>query len=317
MENGDRNTGEIKKMEFGILYLKSDRVADTMKLDWVRVVRVESIARYEFETINKELVIGTPSGHLTTETAPGEIRIAIDNGSLISLKIDEIISIHEMGRSILSRVNLSLDAGGSFTSANKRTETNVNVSAAFRRPKHAININFSSLFGSEPSTTETARHELQLLGTHFLRRNWDALFLGALLHDSQQELQLRTTLGGGVRRMFLQTNRTLFYSVGGAVYTNENYFGEANVDRNNAEALIGLGFQTYRFRGSSLNTNVLVFPSLSDTGRIRVDSYFYWKWDIVSDFYTKVSLSDNYDSQPPPGGINYNLSATFTVGWSF
>ncbi len=39
MENGDRNAGEIKKMEYGMLYLKSDRAADTLKLDWVRVTR--------------------------------------------------------------------------------------------------------------------------------------------------------------------------------------------------------------------------------------------------------------------------------------
>jgi len=317
MENGDRNTGEIKKMEFGVLYLKSDRVADTMKLDWVRVVKMESVARYEFETINKELFIGTPAAHISDEATSREMKIALDDGSIISLKVADVISIHEMGRSFLSRINLSLDAGGSFTSANKRTETNVNVSTTYRRPKHAFSVNFSSLFGSEPGTEETARHEFQAQGSHYLAPNWDVLFLGALLHDSQQELELRTTLGGGARRMIVQTNRTIFYTVGGAVYTKENYFGDANVDRNNAEALGGLGFSTYRFRGSSLNSTLFVYPSLSDPGRVRIDSYFYWKWYIVSDLYTKISLSDNYDNRPPPGGIHNNLSTTFTVGWSF
>jgi hypothetical protein len=49
MDNGDRNTGEIKKLEFGVLYLKSNRAADTLKLDWKRVMRVQSRSRYEFE----------------------------------------------------------------------------------------------------------------------------------------------------------------------------------------------------------------------------------------------------------------------------
>src|SRR5262245_7922682 len=66
MENGDRNTGEIKKMEFGVLYLKSDRAADTLKLDWERVSSLESIARYEFETIRKEVYFGTIAKQTTT-----------------------------------------------------------------------------------------------------------------------------------------------------------------------------------------------------------------------------------------------------------
>src|SRR6185503_10714929 len=40
MNNGDHNTGEIKKMEFGVLYLKSDLAADTLKLDWQEVSHV-------------------------------------------------------------------------------------------------------------------------------------------------------------------------------------------------------------------------------------------------------------------------------------
>jgi len=317
MENGDRNTGEIKKMEFGVLYLKSDRVADTMKLDWVRVLKLESIARYEFETREKELWIGTPAANLTSEVPAGEMEIVQDDGSIKSLKIAEIIGIHEMGRSTLSKINLSLDGGASFTSANKRAQSNFNLSTSFRRPKHSVSINVSTLFASEPDTTETARHELQIQGTHNLTKKWDAILLGALLHDSQQELQLRTTAGGGIQRAFLETNRTLFYGFGGAVYTNENYFGEGNSDRNNAEALAGFGFSTYRFRGSSLNTSVLIFPSLSDPGRVRIDTNFYWKWDIVRDLYWKISLTNNYDNRPPPNGINNNLSVTLTVGWSF
>jgi hypothetical protein len=245
------------------------------------------------------------------------MRIAQDDGSLVTLQVADVISIHEMGRSFLSKINLTLDGGASFTSANRRTQSNFNLSTSFRRPKHSVSMNVSTLFASEPNTTETARHEFQVQGTHNLRKSWDAIFLGALLHDSQQELELRTTAGGGIQRTFLETNRTLFYGFGGAVYTNENYFGEANSDRNNAEALLGVGFSTYRFRGSSLNTTVLVFPSLSDPGRVRIDTNFYWKWDIVRDLYWKIGLTNNYDNQPPPNGIHNNLSLTFTVGWSF
>lgn len=317
MENGDRNTGEIKKMEFGVLYLKSDGVADTMKLDWERVVRVQSIARYEFETRSKDVYVGTIVKDANNEVPAGDLRIKLDNGSIVQLRIVEIIAVHEMGKSFLSRINLSLDAGASFTSANQRAQTNVNLSTYYRRPKHTASMFFSSQFSSEPGTEKTARHELQILGKHYLKRKWEGVALGMFLHDNQQDLQLRTTAGGGIERIFYESNRTLFYTIGGVVYTNENYFDEFRSDRDNVEALAALGLSTYRFRGSYLNTIVFVYPSLSDPGRLRIDTAFNWKWDIVRDFYWKIYFVDNYDNRPPPEGINHNLSISTTVGWSF
>jgi Protein of unknown function, DUF481 len=317
MDNGDRNTGEIKKMEFGVLYLKSDRVADTLKLDWERVVHVQSIARYEFETQDKEFYVGTIAQDPDQEVPPGELNILLDDGSEIQLIIRDVISVREMGRSFLSRLNLSLDAGASFTSANKRTQTNINASISSRRPKFSRSLSLSSQFSGEPDTTKTARHEVRARAQRFLKKNWESVFLAAFLHDNQQNLQLRSTAGGGILRTFYESNRTFFYSIAGAVYTNENYFDVEQSDRNNAEALAALGFSTYRFRGSHLNTVVFVFPSLSDPGRIRIDTSFDWKWDMVHDLYLKISLMNNYDNRPPQGGINNNLSVTTTVGWSF
>ena len=317
MDNGDRNTGEIKKLEFGVLYLKSDRVADTLKLDWERVVRVQSIARYEFETQFREFFIGTIVADPNQETPRGQLKILLDTGTEVDLIIREIISIREMGRSFFSRINLNLDAGASFTSANKRTQSNINASMSTRRPKHSLALHVSSQFSGEPDTEKTARHEVRFQSSRYLSKKWEFVYLATFLHDNQQELQLRSVAGAGLLRTFYESNRTLFYSLGGAVYTRENYFDLAESDRNNAEAFGGVGLSSYRFRGSFINSVVFVFASVSDPGRVRVDSLFEWKWSIVGDLYWKVYLVDNYDNRPPIGGINNNLSITTAIGWSF
>src|SRR5262245_10972065 len=154
MENGDRITGEIKKMEFGVLYFKSDRAVDTLKLDWERVIQLQSIARYEFETKNKDVYIGIIA---KDELSPGDMKITLDNGSNVQLRIIEIIAVHEMGRSFLTRINLTLDAGLSYTSANSRKTSTANVSALFRRPKYSASLTFNSQFSSEPGTENTER----------------------------------------------------------------------------------------------------------------------------------------------------------------
>jgi hypothetical protein len=222
-----------------------------------------------------------------------------------------------MQHAILGRINLSLDAGISFTSANKRTQTTINSSISFQKPKYSGTLDVNSIFSGEPGTTSTSRHELRLSADRVLTRNWEAVALTALLNDNQQDLDLRTTIGGGFMRVFAKSNRTVFSAIGGLVYTNENYFPEAGSDRKNAEILAGMNFSTYRFRASELSISFTVFPSASDPGRVRIDTDADWKWDIVEDLYWQVSMTNNYDNRPPSNGINNNLSVTSSVGWSF
>ncbi len=317
LANGDRLTGEIKKVEFGILYLKSDLATDTLKLDWKNVVSVQSKARYEFEMRAGDRYIGVILSQPEDQSATGEVDIRKDDGSSIRLNIREILGVRELQRSILGRLNLTLDAGISFTQGNKQTQTTVQSSLAFLKPKYSFKMDASSLFSGTSGTTDTSRHELSMAADRVLSVDWNFVFLSALLHDNQQQLALRATAGGGLRRMFIKSNRVLLSAVGGFAYTNENYFPEAGSDRNNAEILTSVNFTTYHFRGSELQILIQVFPSLSDIGRVRVDAYSYWKWEIVKDLYWKFSLLNNYDSRPPDPGSKNNLSFTSSVGWSF
>src|SRR5580704_13107134 len=46
MKNGDKFTGEIKKLENGVLYFKAAYMVDSVQLDWSRVDHVESKDQY-------------------------------------------------------------------------------------------------------------------------------------------------------------------------------------------------------------------------------------------------------------------------------
>jgi len=42
MKNGDRFTGEIKRLDHGILYFKSSYMLESVQLDWAQVDKLES-----------------------------------------------------------------------------------------------------------------------------------------------------------------------------------------------------------------------------------------------------------------------------------
>jgi len=313
LDNGDTLTGEIKKVEFGILYFKSDRAIGTLELDWERIQSIRSSARFEFETSDGNIYIGT----IDAEEVPGSLKLRLDTGETLPIRIDEILGIHEMQQSFLGRLSLTLDAGITYTKGNNQTQINVGSTLRYARPRYSLQMNANSIFSGQKGGANTSRHEFNFFGKRDLSLMWDYIAVMSLLHDNQQDLDLRATLGGGFERTFRKTNRTLFAGIMGFAYTRENYVPEKNADRNNVEVLTGISLSTYKFRSSETTAYVLVFPSVTDPGRLRIDTNAYWQWEIVKDLFWKVSAFDNFDNRPPTGSSKNNFGLTTSFGWSF
>src|SRR5580700_9317582 len=58
MKNGDKFTGEIKKLENGILYFKAEYMVDAVQLDWARVERLDSQDPFNVSLISGKRMIG-------------------------------------------------------------------------------------------------------------------------------------------------------------------------------------------------------------------------------------------------------------------
>jgi hypothetical protein len=58
MTNGDRFTGEVKSLSNGVLYLKTDYVAENIGVDWAQVQNVESSAVFQVTLVNGVHLIG-------------------------------------------------------------------------------------------------------------------------------------------------------------------------------------------------------------------------------------------------------------------
>src|SRR5277367_4586885 len=61
MKNGDQLSGELKKLENGILYFKPPYVTDSIQLDWLEVKSVQSSAVYQVVLKNGEHLVGVIS----------------------------------------------------------------------------------------------------------------------------------------------------------------------------------------------------------------------------------------------------------------
>jgi hypothetical protein len=108
-------------------------------------------------------------------------------------------------------------------------------------------------------------------------------------------------------------------TLAGAAYSHESYFPQPGTDpaRNNAESLFGLTFSTFRFKTLNLNSQTLLFPSLSDPGRLRVTSQSNLRIELIRNFYWNFQFYENCDTRPPTNAPKNDLDFTTSLGWTF
>jgi Protein of unknown function, DUF481 len=317
LTNGDQLTGEIKELQSGILYLKTNFSNSTLQLDWLQVRGLQSEARFEFQDNNENFYVGVIASDPKTVVPEGRIKITLEGDSVVELDLADIIGIHELQRKFRGALNLDLDAGTTFTQGNSQIQTTVQMVLQYSKPRYSWNLSTNSIFSGQSDGTDTSRQALDILGTRTISKSWETIGILDLIHDNQLDLDLRATAGGGFQRIFAKTNRKLLAVYGGLAYTRQDYIEEPVTTQNLGQVFAGLSFSTYQFGGSGVSSYVRVFPSFTDPGNLLVDFSAFWKLQITGNLYWKLSMFNNFNSDPPPDIPENNFGFTSSIGWSF
>jgi hypothetical protein len=69
---------------------------------------------------------------------------------------------------------------------------------------------------------------------------------------------------------------------------------------NNLEAYVSATFKKFKHISPKIDfTNaVMVYPSLTSAGRVRINYQLNGSFEIISDFYIDIQFYVNYDNQP-------------------
>jgi hypothetical protein len=102
-------------------------------------------------------------------------------------------------------------------------------------------------------------------------------------------------------------------------YTHEQYSRNApgTQERSNAEALAGVTFSTFRFKTLGISSNLIVYPSVNDPGRVRVVTNGDLKIELIRNLYWKFHAYENFDNKPPVNAPRNDLGASSSLGWTF
>jgi hypothetical protein len=310
--NGDRITGEIKSYSQGRMSFDTSH-SGLVSIKWNQLLSVVSTKQYDVETIDGIHHYGA----LGASDPPG--RLAIVSGpQTITIEFLEMFELAPVRQNFWRRWDGSLDLGFNYAQSSSLVQFNLNFDATYRVRKYQLLAGLSSFFSRQENVTATERGALSLKYDRFLGNRW--LVEGGVGFDRniQLGLKLRVAAGLGGGRNLIQANQKQLTVYAGLLGNHEQPVeGEGKY---NAEAVVGgrYTYFMYDFPNVTISSSLVVYPSLTEGGRIRLEAAASAKRDIISDFYLSLSVYDSYDSKDPTTGLSKNdWGPTLSIGWKF
>ena len=317
MKNGDRLTGEIKGLQRGELRIKADYMAESVRLDWTKVDKIESKSTYMIWLVDGSQFINVLR-MVPTNAADTNNFIIGDATDVVSVRQMDVLRIAPVEARFLKQLEGSVDFGLSYTSGNDQYQTELVATTTYRRGSQSFTISVDSAFTGQPQGDSTRRNQFTFDYRKQLNQRWFTGGLFDLFSSDQQSLSLRTTIGGLIGRNVTQSENTRVSVFGGVAGTREKYSASLGKPRTvNADAIAGLDFTTFRFKTTDIRSRFLAFPSLTTPGRTRLQLSSDLHIKIVGDLYWGFHLYENFDSKPPVRADKNDLGVSTSLGWKF
>jgi hypothetical protein len=320
--NGDRITCEIINLEKGYLYVKLEYADGTVAMDWSKIARIESPQSFVVAEKDGNRYTGTLQS-VAEAAAPeelGALKVQVTGTAKTEVvPSEEIVTIDRTDTSFWQNLHGGIDVGLNYSKQQNRTQYNFDSNALFQRTKWSVSADYQSNF-SGGGDVSNLRNDLLVNGARQLLspRNF-YMGLTELLQSNEQQLNLRTTVGGALGHVFSNTNHSYVTLYGGVDWNREQYSAEATTGQtgDSAEAIIGTQVNFFRFKTTNILATAQVYPSLTDLGRVRFDLNTSLKLKIAKDLYWKFGYFLNYDSRPPQNLPQTDYGSTSSLGWTF
>jgi hypothetical protein len=312
LANGDRLTGEVKRLDRGRLEFSTDD-AGTLYLEWDKLASVVAARVFEVVTSHGDRFVGAlgraPDRWLEVVTAEGEH----------PLRMLDVTIIRPIGSSFWRRLDGSIDAGFNYTRSSGVAQLNLNWDTVFRRP--AFQGRLTASLTQTQKDDGSGRDDRGTLELSYLRYPWQRWFIFAAGRFETNEslgIALRSQIGGSVGPRLVNSNRAQLVMGGGLAVNDER--GVDVEATQNVEALLmfAWSFYTYDRPKTDLDIDVQYYPSLSNTGRHRLQLDAGIKRELWKDLFVSLTLYNTYDSRPPgPAAESNDVGVVLSIGWTY
>jgi len=307
--DGDSINADIKGFSRGKLSFEIPG-GSTTSLEFDKVATIASPEDWDFELTGQRRLFG----RVMSGDRPGRVRIATASDT-VDMAFAEIVQMTSVDKTLWSRFDGYLELGFSYAKANNATNLTFATKVDYRAPKWLFTLSLDSRFQDQDDAESFKRNLGTFSVSYLLPKTWYVGAYTQVEQNGQLDLDLRLLLGAIGGRDLVTSSRVDWNWLVGVLSNREEYAGVEPTT--SAEALLGTRFSWFTFGDfeNDLSSKLLVYPSLTESGRVRVDFDVSYRQDLFGDLYMRVSFYDQYDSEPPPGAEKNDLGTTLAVGW--
>lgn len=312
-----RMVGEVKQLDRGKLYFNTDSTG-TIEIDWADVKVLVTSRNFRFE--RRDGGVGIASFQEGAEQS--HLIIVSDEGQQ-SIPIQDVVAFEQLEEGFWKRLDISTSAGYSFTKSNGVEQLNFSADFAYDTENRSRDLSLSSQQSNSDSDEGSTRRTLDLQSIRFSNsaffRGWRAGY------EDNDALGLDYRFAAawiGGREFFPLRNQRLRL-LGGIDIIEEQFAGEDS--QFGSELVLGGVLDWYKFRSPELDlsSTLTIYPSLTDSGRVRGSFDITLKWEIYDDLFWQLSFYDDYDSDASSeqgtdeSASSNDYGVTTSIGWSW
>lgn len=311
LTNGDRLTCEIKQLDHGILTVGTDAVG-TLSIEWEDVDSLSS--GYEFRVEDR---LGAKYFGTLSLISAGTLRVT-QNERTEHVEQGDAVVIVPIEAGLWQQLDGSFSLGASYTKSNNLLQLSGALYVRRRTPVREVVLDASSINTTQSDVSDQRREDLSLTYNRLLKGKFFATASAALQSNDELGLDLRVGLAPGVGVNWIRTNHNDLVSTVG-LSVNEEWSADQDGEYN-LESFISVAHSAFRYDFPKINlaSDLSVYPSLNNWGRVRGELDIDASREIVKDFTAVLTLYDSYDNQPAEAaGAKNDYGLVFSLGWTF
>jgi Protein of unknown function, DUF481 len=320
MKNGDRFTCEIKGLSAGVLSVKLSYVDGTIGVQWSQVGQLESNRLFLVQTESGTVYTGKISTTGASNDPPIKIEVAEAPSREVEVEQRKIIKLNQTSEGFWRRFDGAVNTGFLYSKGNESVQYNLSSQVAYNRERWSSQLLYNSSLASNSGSTLTTRNQTDLDTLRLLRwNNWFYAGYASFLQSSVQQINLQTTLAGGIGRYLSNTNRSSVYVLGGLGWQNVGY-GQNTVDQgaqNTAVGFVAGEVKVFKFKKTNLDVSASLLPAISEPGRVHFNANAVYYIKVINDLSWNFSFYGSWDSRPPATLKKSDYGTSSGLSWTF
>jgi hypothetical protein len=291
-KNGDILTGEVKSLKRGQLNVSTDAMG-TIGIEWDKIASVVSNQAIQVELSSGDRYFGTLAA-----SQDGDSIVVVTDFGPEDLDAPRVIAMTPIDTGGFNSLDASASLGYDFAKAGGIKHLTLGLEMDYRGLIRIESMRFSTVITDSGTQESSQRTNLVLRHTRLWTKRWFSN--GSVSFDQNDELglDLRTTIGAGGGRFFVQSNSMLFSLEGELQVSRENQTEQEDVT-DSIEAAFTANWDWFLFEDPELDwsTRLAVIPSLTESGRVRSEIDTTLSWEIIGDLKWALSFYGSLDNQ--------------------